>query len=84
MPVGYADVRPVDGSGNHMIAPEQAGSAGGDGFLLERAVLQSSPGVPLLDGSGNVQYVALDQADFVRPFAQQGRYLGRAKVLQVV
>ncbi len=66
LPAYYADVHPVDGSGNTLIAPEQAGSAGGDAFILERAVLESSPGVPLLDGQNNPQFVALDHVDFVR------------------
>jgi len=66
LPAGYADVHPVDGAGNHLIAPDQAGSAGGDGFFLEKAILQSAPGVPLLDGLGQYQYVTLDHVDFVR------------------
>ncbi|HYE20919.1 MAG TPA: hypothetical protein VEA69_20910 [Tepidisphaeraceae bacterium] len=62
---GYADVHPVNGAGDPLIAPDQPGSAGGDGFFLEWAVVQSSPGVPALVG-GLPQFVALDHADFVR------------------
>jgi len=61
----YADVHWVDGTGNPLLPPGAAGSAGGDGFLLERGVAQTSPGVPLLVG-GQFVPVSLASIQFLR------------------
>lgn len=63
---GYADERPVNYQGDVTLAPDVAGSAGGDGFKLEWAVLQSAPGVPLLDANDQPIFVALDSIDWIR------------------
>ena len=41
-------------------------SGGGDASDLREAVVQSSPGVPLVDAFGHMHYVYLDKVDFVR------------------
>lgn len=63
---GYADEHPVNYQGDVSLATDVTGSAGGDGFKLEWAVLESSSGVPLLDGSGNPTFVTLNSIDWIR------------------
>ena len=63
---GYADEHAVNYQGNVALAPDVTGSAGGDGFKLEWAVLESASGVPVLDGLGNPTYVTLASIDYIR------------------
>ncbi len=62
----YADVSTVNGTGNPLLPPGSSGSAGGDGFLLERAVRQTSSGVPLELSQGTYDFVSLGSIEFVR------------------